>query len=923
MNNTNKNQDVKGLKMKVSLSLPIISNPPKPVIYDPRKKLEGYPNTPEDKNVVLKVKNARPQLFSASKFRNQVKRPLTATEKIWYAHLQAGDPSKKGSIIYLKPDLLLIQDATGKLLLLQAEFLFNLLEKDQTDILSVLYYDHNIKVDYGIEEAIIQDKEGIKFLGTLSSKRGIIFSLPGNGICHRVSDEYFDMPGGVLFGADSHTPTGGGMGMFSLGKGGWGIAKSLAAGLPMAVDRNPIIGIHLKGSLPPGIEPKQIVQLLNRDIIRLFGKEGNGSYIEFFGEGVHSVSVVGRSSITNSLVDGGMGTGLFPADEQVAEYLELRQRKDLANWVRQNLKDLNPDPEVLNSPQKYYDKVLEYNLSNELHPALAMPGNPKNIFYLDEIPKVIDFINNQILSRHEDFLTGGKADKEKVKAFIESSHKDLLRATPLETLINFALQEIDVKKVYPSRKLSLEISSGSIGSCTHSGKDDIEAAVFANIQLAKHNIDRTSSVPVSVTYGSRDGWLSVQENKTIQDFIKEGHLVLLDSACGPCIGMGFTPQVDTAAVRSFNRNFFGRAGTKEKIDQVYLASPGVVVYLAACGRLDAYDSNERAFLTKDEVGKVIKLVLSNPTSEAKLNPVVSNDFNNPEGERAAFILPAPKDKAKDIEVKYDGNTIAPLPKDTYDTPTNQFKDLPVLIVLGDNVTTDDLSAAGLKYIPKRGNLLELEHGFFESIASREGKDPQHYYNLAKEYKTKHGGSIMVGGKLFGSGSSRESAVFIPRHLRTKVAIAESYAPIHVENAVEQGLFYLVFKDPKDRMKIDAGDLITIDNLDKLDPDKRDIEVKIKKRGLSSKLQAPNSGIGGLISELSIMCEHVLDTPYKIEIFKAGSEPNLFKKVLVGEFKGDVEKFMEWFSKKNRLSANEQSNGFWLFELVKKLIRWKS
>ncbi len=840
----------------MKVSLPIISKQPQPVVYDPRKSLEGYPNTPEDKNFVLKVKNTRPQLFSESKYASTVKKPLTATEKIWYSHLETGDPEKKGSIIYLKPDLLLIQDATGKLLLLQAELLFTLLGKEQTEILTVLYYDHNIKVDFGIEQAIIQDKEGIKFLGTSASKRGIIFSLPGNGICHRVSDEYFNLPGGVLFGSDSHTPTAGGMGMFSIGKGGWGIAKSLAAGLPMPVDRNPIIGVSLKGTLPDGIEPKQIVQLLNRDIIRLFGNEGNGSYIEFFGEGVQSVSVVGRSSITNSLVDGGMGTGLFPPDEQVAKYLESRNRPELAEWVRKNLKDLNPDPEILKDPQKYYDKVVEYDLSKELHPALALPGNPKNVFYLDEIPNIIKFINEEILGKHQDFLTDGKTDKKKVKSFVEMQGLTSLRGTPVETLINFAIQEIDVKKNYDKRKLSLDISSGSIGSCTHSGKDDIEAAVWANVQLAKNKAERKS--PVSVTYGSRDGWLSVQSNKTVQDLINQGHLVLLDSACGPCIGMGFAPEVDSASVRSFNRNFMGRAGNKEKIDQVYLASPAVVVYLAACGRFDAYDPKTRTFNIKDESGKEIKIALSNPSDEARLTPVISNDFNNPDGERPAFILPAPKDKANDIKVLYDGETIAALPSDMYDIPGDKFENIPVLIALGDNVTTDDLSAAGLKYIPKRGNLLELELGFFESIAGREQREPQYYYNLAKEYKAKFGGSVMIGGKLFGSGSSREAAAFIPRHLRAKVAIAESFAPIHRENAVEQGLFYMTFKDPNDRTKLDREDLISIYGLDKLDAEKRDVEVKVKKKDGK---------------EFSIICQHVLDTPSKIEVFRAGSEPN--------------------------------------------------
>ncbi len=858
---------------------------PQPVVYDPRKSLEGYPNTPEDKNFVLKVKNARPKLFSESKYVDTIKKPLTATEKIWYAHLEAGNPEKKGSIIYLTPDLLLIQDATGKLLLLQAELLFTLLGKNQSEILTVLYYDHNIKVDYGIEQAIIQDKEGIKFLGTSSSKRGIIFSLPGNGICHRVSDEYFDMPGGILFGSDSHTPTAGGMGMFALGKGGWGIAKSLVAGLPMPVDRNPIIGVNLKGSLPDGTEPKQIVQLLNRDIIRLFGNEGNGSYIEFFGEGVKSVSVVGRSSITNSLVDGGMGTGLFPPDEQVAKYLESRNRPELAVWVRKNLKDLNPDPEIIKDPNKYYDKVIEYDLSKELHPALAMPGNPKNVFYLDEIPNVIKFINEDVLSKHQEFVKDGKVDKEKVRTFIVETCRDKspLRATPLDTLINFAIQEIDVKKSYDKRKLSLEVSSGSIGSCTHSGKDDIEAAVWANIQLVKNKVKRMS--PVSVTYGSRDGWLSVQSNKTVQELINQEHLILLDSACGPCIGMGFIPEVDSASVRSFNRNFFGRAGTKEKIDQVYLASPAVVVYLAACGRLDAYDPQTRSFTAKDEDGKEVKIVLSNPSNEAKLIPVISNDFNNPDGERPAFILPSPKDKAKDIKVLYDGETIAALPEDMYDIPKENFENIPVLVSLGDNVTTDDLSAAGLKYIPKRGNLLELEPGFFESIAGREQRDPQYYYNLAKEYKVKFGGSVMIGGRLFGSGSSREAAAFIPRHLRAKVAIAESFAPIHRENAIEQGLFYLTFKDPNDRTKLDREDLISIYGLDKLDADKRDVEVKVKKKDGK---------------EFSIICQHVLDTPYKIEVFRAGSEPNWFKKILIDEFKGNVSEFMKLFSEKNRL-----------------------
>ncbi len=864
-------------------TIPKPSKTPEPIVYDPRKELEGYPDTPEDKNFVLKIKNARPKTFSESKYAGTIKKPLTSTEKIWYAHLEAGNPEKKGSIIYLRPDLLLIQDATGKLLLLQAELLFNLLQRDQTDILTVLYYDHNIKVDFGIEQAIIEDKEGIKFLGTSSSKRGIIFSLPGNGICHRVSDEYFDLPGGVLFGSDSHTPTGGGMGMFAVGKGGWSIAKSLAAGLPMPVDRNPIIGVHLKGALPDGTEPKQIVQLLNRDIIRLFGNEGNGSYIEFFGEGVKSVSVVGRSSITNSLVDGGMGTGLFPPDEQVAKYLESRNRPELADWVRKNLKDLNPDPEVLKDPQKYYDKVLEYDLSKELHPALAMPGNPKNVFYLDEIPDVIKFINEEILNNYENFLTNGKTDKAKIENLVKEKSRIVLRATPEQTLINFAVQELDIKKSYTERKLSLDISSGSIGSCTHSGKDDIEAAVWANIQLAKSKAKRVS--PVSVTYGSRDGWLSVQSNKIVKELIEQGHLILLDSACGPCIGMGFAPEVDTASVRSFNRNFMGRAGNKKKIDQVYLVSPAVVVYLAACGRFDAYDPKTRSFITKDGIGKEVRIALSNPISEAKLTPVISNDFNSPDGKRPAFILPSPKDKTKDIKVLYDGETIAALPEDMYDIPKEKFENLPVIVSLGDNVTTDDLSAAGLKYIPKRGNLLELELGYFESIALREQREPQYYYNLAKEYKTKFSGSVMIGGKLFGSGSSREAAAFIPRHLRAKIAIAESFAPIHRENAIEQGLFYLTFKDPNDRTKLDREDLISIYSLDKLDADKRDVEVKVKKKDGK---------------EISIICQHVFDTPYKIEVFKAGSEPKLFKKILIDQFKGNIPEFMKWFSEKNRL-----------------------
>lgn len=865
-------------------ALPIVQNPPKPIVYDPRRQLEEYPDTPEDNDFVLKVKKSRPPLFSQSRFAQSVKRPLTATEKIWYAHLDIGNPQDMGSIIYLKPDLLLIQDATGKLLLLQAEDLFNLLKKDQSEILTVLYYDHNIKVDFGIQEAIIQDKDGIRFLGTSASKRGIIFSLPGNGICHRVSDEYFDLPGGVLFGSDSHTPTAGGMGMFALGKGGWSIAKSLAAGLPMAVDRNPIIGIHLKGALPDGIEPKQIVQLLNRDIIRLFGNEGNGSYIEFFGEGVGSVSVVGRSSITNSLVDGGMGTGLFPPDEKVAKYLELRERPELAKWVRANLKDLNPDPEVVSNPGEHYDKVLEYNLSGEVHPALAMPGNPKNVFYLDEIPKVIKFINEEIFPKHTEFLTDGKVDKLKVRSFVMEYHgTPILCTTPVDTLINFVIQELNVKKSYDKRKLSLDITSGSVGSCTHSGKDDIEEVVGANIQLAKGKAKRIA--PVSVTYGSRDGWLSVQSNATMQSLINEGHLILLDSACGPCIGMGFVPEPDTASVRSFNRNFMGRAGNKTKIDQVYLASPAVVVYLAACGRFDGYDPSSRTFILKDEFEKEVKIKLRNPEAKAKLQSVVSNDFNNPDGKRPAFILPAPPDKAKSISVLYDGTNVAALPDDMYDIPGNSFENLPVLVALDDNVTTDDLSAAGTRYIPKRGNLIGLEPGFFESIALREGKDPQHYYNLAKKYKETTNGSVMIGGKLFGSGSSREPAALIPRHLRTRVAIGESYAPIHKENAIEQGLFYLTFKNPSDRAKIDQEDLISIYGLDKLDPDKREITVKIKKDGGS---------------ELTITCEHILDTPYKIEVFRAGSEQNLFKTVLIGKFKGNVSEFMKWFTEKNRL-----------------------
>jgi len=341
----------------------------------------------------------------------------------------------------------------------------------------------------------------------------------------------------------------------------------------------------------------------------------------------------------------------------------------------------------------------------------------------------------------------------------------------------------------------------------------------------------------------------------------------------------------------------GRAGNAEKIDQVYLASPAVVVYLAACGRLDAYDANTRSFITKDESGNEVKLALSNPATEAILASVVSNDFNNPDGDRPAFILPAPPSDAKNINVLYDGTTIAPLPPDMYDEPGEKLENLPVLVALGDNVTTDDLSAAGSKYIPKRGNLLELEPGYFESIALREQRAPQYYYDLAKDYKAKTNGSVMVGGKLFGSGSSREAAAFIPRHLRARIAIAESFAPIHRENAIEQGLLYMTFKDPADRAKIDREDLISISGLDKLDPDKRDMTVKVTKKPRNLLDRIKNwFGFGSI----NIQCEHVLDTPYKIEVFRAGSEPTLFKKVLIDQYKGNITEFMKWFSMKNRL-----------------------
>ncbi len=585
---------------------------------------------------------------------------LNLTQKIIKNHLVSGE-MVPGKEIAIKIDQTLTQDATGTMAYLQFEALG--LDRVKTE-LSVSYVDHNM-LQTGFENA-----DDHRYLQTVAAKYGIVFSRPGNGICHQVHLERFGKPGKTLLGSDSHTPTNGGLGMLAIGAGGLDVALAMG-GEPFYTTMPKVVLVKLTGKFQPFVSAKDVILELLR---RLTVKGGVGRIFEYGGEGVKALSVPERSTITNMGAELGATTSVFPSDEQTRKYLKAQGREN----------DYAPFEADAGAT---YDETVEIDL-NTLEPLIAQPHSPDNVVKVREI------------------------------------------------------QGIPVSQV-------------AIGSCTNSSYKDL-------LGIAAIMKGRTVHPSVSLGFspGSRQTLEMISQNGVLGDLITSGAR-LLESACGPCIGMGFAPPSGGVSVRTFNRNFEGRSGTKDA--KVYLASPEVA---AACAITGVITDPRDLGIKAETVEIPEKYVLDD----------------------RMMIFP-PKD-GHGIEV-LRGPNIKPLP--TRDRISETVSGT-VLLKVGDNITTDHIMPAGAKVLPLRSNVPAISQYVFESV------DPT-FPKRAKEA----GGGFIVGGANYGQGSSREHAALAPMYLGVKAVIVKGFARIHLANLINFGILPLTFVNEADYDKIDRDD----------------------------------------------------------------------------------------------------------------------
>ncbi|RPJ06899.1 MAG: aconitate hydratase [Spirochaetaceae bacterium] len=593
---------------------------------------------------------------------------LTLSEKIIAQHLVSGT-MMAGEEIAIRIDQTLTQDATGTLVYLQ--FAAMGIPRVRTE-LSVSYVDHNTS------QEDFKNMDDHRFLQSSAKKYGAYFSPPGNGICHQVHLERFGIPGKTLLGSDSHTPTGGGIGMLSIGAGGLDVAAAMA-GAPFYLVMPQIVGVKLTGALKHMCSAKDVIlTLLKMETV----KGGVGKIYEYFGPGVKSLSVPERATITNMGAELGATTSIFPSDEVTKYFLMVEEREN--HWQA-----------MAADKDTKYSRVIEINLE-DIVPMAASPHSPDNVVPVTEI-------------------AGTKVDQI------------------------------------------------VIGSCTNSSINDI--GVAADILYGKRIHER---VQLGIAPGSRQVILSAGEAGIINRLVGAGARIL-ESACGPCIGMGFAPCSEGISVRTFNRNFKGRSGTKDA--SVYLVSPETAAVAALAGEFA--DPRTAKHVKKKDYFRFIKV-------DDKL------------------VIP-PDQIETDTQVIY-GPNIKPVP---LGEPVAVSIEASVIIKTGDNITTDQIMPAGAKILPLRSNIPEISKHVFEQVDVK-------FYDRAQAAAA----GVIIGGDNYGQGSSREHAALAPMYLSIKAVIAKSFARIHKANLVNFGIIPFEFANPADYDNIAEGDVLVF-------PDVRD------------------------------------------------------------------------------------------------------
>lgn len=590
---------------------------------------------------------------------------LTIAQKIIKEHLISGEMTV-GNEIAIRIDQTLTQDATGTMAYLEFETMG--VPRVKTE-LSLAYIDHNT-LQSGFENA-----DDHRFIQSMAKKYGLYFSRPGNGICHQVHLERFGKPGKTLIGSDSHTPTGGGIGMLAMGAGGLDVAVAMGGGA-YYITMPKMFKVNLTGKLRDFVTAKDV----SLEILRILSvKGGVGAIIEWGGEGVKTLSVPERATITNMGAELGATTSIFPSDEVTHEFLKAEGREN-------DFVPLESDADAV------YDRVIDINLS-ELKPLIACPHSPDNVVSVDS-------------------LKGTK------------------------------------------------VNQVCIGSCTNSSLYDM-------LKVAALLKGKTISpdVSLSISPGSKQVLAMLADCGALSDIIASGARVL-ECACGPCIGMGFSPNSAGVSLRTFNRNFEGRSGTKDA--QVYLVSPETAVAAALTGEI-----TDPMLL-----GKMPEVIM--PAS-FKIDD-------------SAVLPPASEDEAADVEI-LRGPNIKPFPDAD---PQENILNAGVSLKVGDNITTDHIMPAGAKILPYRSNIPHLSQYCFEVC------DPT-FPERAKAM----GQSIIVGGNNYGQGSSREHAALVPLYLGVRAVIAKGFARIHAANLINAGIMPLTFANADDYEKISQGDELKI------------------------------------------------------------------------------------------------------------------
>ncbi len=586
----------------------------------------------------------------------------TLAYKILENHLIEGT-LKPGEEIKIKIDQTLTQDSTGTMVYLQLEAMD--VEKIKTE-LSVAYIDHNT-LQTGFENA--DDHEFIK---SVAKRHGVLFSKPGNGICHQLHIENFGIPGKTLLGSDSHTPTGGGIGMIAIGAGGLDVAVAMARGTYSLIAPK-VINVKLTGRLRPWVSAKDVILYV---LQQLTVKGGVGKIVEYTGDGVKTLSVTDRATITNMGAELGATTSVFPSDENTKAFMESQGRG--ADFI-----PLEADADAV------YDEVLEVNLS-ELEPLAAKPHSPDNVD--------------------------------------------------------------SVKNIGP-----IHIDQVAIGSCTNSSYADL-MKVAAILKGKKVN----ENVSLVISPGSSKILAKLASNGALADMISAGARII-ENACGPCIGMGQSPKSHGVSLRTFNRNFKGRSGTKDA--DIYLVSPETAAISAIEG----------------------VLTTGMDTELAEIAPV-DFDFND------NFIV-YPEGCDKDNTPVAMGPNIKPFP---LNVALEGDLEAEVVLHAGDNITTDDIMPSDSRILPYRSNVPHLSNYCFE--------------NIDREFPARcksAGNGVIVGGENYGQGSSREHAALVPLYLGIRFVMAKSFARIHHSNLINSGIIPLVFADPADYDSIKLGDRLVI------------------------------------------------------------------------------------------------------------------